>query len=52
MRNKPADFIHLPQQTPAGQGITPSGYPELDILPVVRYFRNKITNPVDGMNAG
>jgi len=52
MSNKPADFIGLSQQAQAGQGITTGGYPKFDLLPVMENFRNKITNPVDGMDAG
>jgi len=42
----------LSQQAQAGQGITTGGYPKFDLLPVVRRFRNQITYPVDGMDAG
>jgi len=51
-RYKPADFIRLPQQAQPGQGISTGGYPELDALPVMRYFRNRITDTIHRMDAG
>jgi len=51
MSNKPADFIRLSQQARPGQGITTSGYPEPDVLPVARHFRDLETDTIHRMNA-
>jgi len=45
------DFIRLPFQAETGQGVTASWYAELDFSPVVRHFRDQVTNPVHRMNA-
>ncbi len=47
-----ADFVRLSQQTEAGQGVTTSGDAELNILPIMRHFRDQKTDPVHSMDAG
>ncbi|WP_167632203.1 hypothetical protein [Mariprofundus ferrooxydans] len=42
----------MPLKPHGRQRIAAPGYPEFDLFPVVRRFRNQVTNPVYGVDAG